>query len=618
MAQFTTAWGLDIGQTSIKAVKLVRAGTRINVAAYAVEPIEHGEDVDRDAAVADALRTLVDLQDGLGHEPVYASLSGRQVFSKTINLPVINPKTVHRMVELEARQQIPGNFDDLYWSYHLSPTPQDDGSYDVALFATRKTIVEGLIARCGDVGIKLAGISVTGLAVYNFVAFDQDFDDDESVIVLDVGAENTDLVVYQGEALWLRNLRVSGNDITKAFMKRFKVSFEEAERLKQEVNQSNQADRIARVIEPALNDLVAEIKRSLGFYKSHNPNANFRNVVVCGNTFRLELLGEHLANQLGYPLIALVELEHIGLEPSMDHEVFLDELQGLSTAMGLALQAVGRGKANVNLLPADVVLQQTLAAKRWSVFVAAALLIAAFAASYFISARRLETYTVNIADIEHFVQEEEESREQAVQLIEQLQPLAQSLNQFDRIGYQRAAVHATQARVLEAVNELVTRDDLLLPEPTFEVSQGADPIRQPIYLESIELPPLGGELFDPTAGDRTLTMVLRMPASLASRVREVNREVIASLRNLGIGPELASLYGLPESTPLFAAVTAPASRTREDAWRYIDGYRIDPTTGNADPLDEQRRMEVSLAEFQCQLAELEPVVTARMQGAGGE
>ena len=49
----------------------------------------------------------------------------------------------------------------------------------------------------------------------------------------------------------MRNLGISGNDITRAFMKKFRVSFEEAETLKCQVGESRQAEKIL-VIEGSL------------------------------------------------------------------------------------------------------------------------------------------------------------------------------------------------------------------------------------------------------------------------------------------------------------------------------------------------------------------------------
>ena len=154
--------------------------------------------------------------------------SGARCSTRTVNIHTLNAKKLDRMVELEARQQIPGNFDEIEWGYHLSPA-SDGASNDVALFAVKRDLVQELIGRSKQAGINLIGVSVSSLALYNFVRYDQVFPDDEAVIILDVGAENTDLVVYLGESLWMRTLAVSGNDITKAFMKKFRVSFEEAE-----------------------------------------------------------------------------------------------------------------------------------------------------------------------------------------------------------------------------------------------------------------------------------------------------------------------------------------------------------------------------------------------------
>ncbi|MFW5829912.1 MAG: type IV pilus assembly protein PilM [Planctomycetota bacterium] len=587
MANFPAAWGLDIGETSVKAVRLNRQGSGAKVTAYAVEPIEHGEDVDREMAVGEALRGLVRRQD-MTKEPVMVALSGRQIFSKTINLPVINPKTVGRMVELEAEQQIPGGLADVYWGYHLSPSAQEDGSYDVALFAARKEIVEALVRTCKSVGLNLAGVSITGMAVYNFISYDQEFEDEESVVVLDVGAENTDLVVYQGDALWMRNLRVSGNDITRAFMKKFRVTFEEAERLKQEVNQSNQAERIMRVIEGSLGDLVAEIKRSLGFYKGQNPSANFQNVVVCGNTFRLELLSEFLADRLGYPIIALVELERIGMDDSLDEDVFLDELQGMSTAMGLGLQGVGLAKADVNLLPRDVQLKQLLDSKRWAAVVIAALLLITVLVTYFMQANRAEVYAGLVAEIEEGVEAENESQERALELITELAPLANTLNRFDRIGLHRGVVQASQTRVLDALNDLLVDESLWLPETSTDVDRGGDPIRQPFYLDALSLPAFGSgpdALYAPTQAAGTLTVTLRIPRV---RLQEVNAAVRERLASISIGSGLSRIYGLPPETPLFAEVREGTTADRTDTWRYFDPYRIN-AQGDADPLSQPRQ-----------------------------
>src|SRR4051812_37563692 len=102
MEKYPIVWGLDIGHSSIKAAKIARNGNTVSVMGYAIEPITVSEEGDRDEAVVKALQQLAQHEE-FGGIPVVASLSGRQIFSRTINIPVLNPKKVDKMVELEAR-----------------------------------------------------------------------------------------------------------------------------------------------------------------------------------------------------------------------------------------------------------------------------------------------------------------------------------------------------------------------------------------------------------------------------------------------------------------------------------------------------------------------------------
>ena len=241
--------------------------------------------------------------------------------------------------------------------------------------------------------MNLVGISVTSLAIYNYVQYDQDFAGDETVIILDVGAENTDLVVYRDESMWMRNLSISGSDITRAFQKKFRVSFEEAEQLKCQVGESRQAEKIFKVIEGSLGELVSDVQRSLGFYKSSNPDTDFESMVVAGNTFRLPNLNQYIADRLGYAIITLIETERIEIDPGLDRDHFLEDLQSLGAAVGLGLQGLGYAKANVNLLPSSLRLQSILRAKRWAAIVLLIIFPIAFLASYKIESDYLTPIT---------------------------------------------------------------------------------------------------------------------------------------------------------------------------------------------------------------------------------
>lgn len=610
MDTHSVVWGLDIGHTSVKAVKLGRAGDGVAVLGYAIEEIQIGEDVDRDDAVVAALTSLAASEDMRG-VPVVAGLSGRQIFSRTINVPVLNEKKVDKMVELEARQQIPGDFDEVRWGYHMTPSV-DGMSRDVALFAAKQEIISDLIDKCDRAGVVLSGISVTSLAAYNFIAYDQHFEADESVIVLDVGAENTDLVVYQGDSLWMRTLGVSGNDITRAFMKKFKVSFEEAETLKKQVADSRQAERILKVIEGNLTELSSEIQRSLGFYKSQNNDARFENVVVSGNTFKLPGLLQFMADRLGYAIITLEDLEEIEVDDNLDRDHFLEDLQSLGVAMGLGLQGLGVSKANVNLLPSSLRLQTLLNTKRWAAIAILVMLPLAFVATFLVSQSRMDSYHQLQERIERESDAFRAESKEAHDMAQQVPAVASATKRYAHFGEHIGVLQAVQAGVLEVIGEVaLDREEYVLENRI--PSSAPEAIHQAVFLDNLVIPSLnlaGGEdPFRALAVSREVRVRVRIPEwAERTKVKEAIRRGLDGLRWT---PEMWAAHhpsdrpgGAPVTAPdelpqLFSSVSSTPGNRATDQYQFSDPFAL--VGDNQQGVEKTREFNVDVVEYNCTL-----------------
>lgn len=524
-------WGIDIGHASLKAVKLQRSGSEVTVLGYAIEPIIVAEDANRDEAVVNALRNLA-MREEIHDTPVVSALSGRQVLTRTVNIPAIGKKNLDRMIELEARQQIPGDFDEIEWGYHLSPGA-DGASNDVALFAVKRELPQDLIGKAQRAGLNLVGVSISSLALYNFIRYDQSFPEDETVIVLDVGAENTDLVCYQGDGLWMRTLTLSGNDITKAFMKKFRVSFEEAEALKRQAQDSKQSDRIVKVIEGTLNELCGEVQRSLGFYKSQMPSAKLDNLVISGTTFRLPGLPEYLAERLRYTVNILEDLARVKVAPGLDRSHFMHDLASLGVAMGLALQGVGAAHAAVDLMPSAAQLERVLHAKRWAAVVAAAALAVAIGVEFSVVGGVLEDNQKLVKDVKDAGKGFEERMKVSSELLGQVPVRAKALKAFDAYGAQQGASHGVLSGVLGALQEIATAN------PPAAQPGDAPPL-QNLYVQAIELPDAAFATeagpFRPFAVGRAVTVVVSIPN--AANPKAVSERVQAALKSLPV-PEQA-------------------------------------------------------------------------------
>lgn len=605
MDKHPVVWGVDIGHSSIKAVKLSRSGDTVTVLGYAMEPIVVAESGDLDEAIVKSLQLLAQREE-FGHTPVIASVSGRQIFSRTINVPMINPKRVERMVELEARQQIPGNFDEVEWGYHLSPAA-DGESNDVALFAARRDQIDELVRKMKRAGINLAGVSVSSLALYNFVRYDQEFPADEAVVILDVGAENTDLVIYQGDTLWMRTLALSGNDITKQFMRKFRVSFEEAEVLKRQVGDSRQAEKIIKVIEGTLNELVSEVQRSLGFYKSQNPSAKLDNVVISGSTFRLPNLPEYIAERLRYTINILEDLNRIQVASGIDRSHFLRDLQSLGVSLGLALQGVGVSKAHVNLLPSGVRLQKLLKSKLWAgvaavVAIGGAVVMSTISLSAIQEQNNRQAALVAKKHSEHqaIVKDSEKT-------LNEIGPRAAVLKSFGMYGAHQGLSLAVNAAALNLVQDIIIRQGRINVDSKPPPELGGEPPLQAMYLESVELSPFdwsseAGPL-RPLATERKVQIKIRIPqrdgvdalAKLPDEFKERLKQVVRPSWLKGMIPG-------GDETKLFKDVQISNDISNaSDSYGVVDYSKTDDKTGNVVKVEELRQIPMRVITLACTL-----------------
>ena len=130
-------WGIDIGSSAVRAVKLVRTQEGIRLADYDIRELSYlGRDDERILeAVRKALIGLAGRKSLIG-ERVVVSVSGSLSFQRVVKLPPCPLGKIPEMMRYEAQQQIPFSLDDVIWDYQLVSDPADvSQGRKVALFA---------------------------------------------------------------------------------------------------------------------------------------------------------------------------------------------------------------------------------------------------------------------------------------------------------------------------------------------------------------------------------------------------------------------------------------------------------------------------------------------------
>jgi type IV pilus assembly protein PilM len=363
-------WAIDIGSNSLKALHLSAEGDVVEVIGF--DHIQHGKIVtgagvraaERDELVALSFRQFVE-QNNLGKDDVIISVPSQNSFARFVNLPPVEEKRIPEIVKFEAVQQIPFDINDVQWDWQLM-TEADSTEKRVGIFAIKNEVVNSALEHFGRENIQVGYVQMAPMALYNYVLYDREDlvdSDDEATVVLNIGAENTDLVVCTGSTVWQRCILIGGNAFTRAIADTFKLNFEKAEKLKRTAPMSKYARQIFQAMRPVFTDLATEVQRSLGFYRTSNPNTKLSKIIALGGGTKMRGLLKYLQQTVEIPVERPDSFEKLVISSGVSAAKFHESVSDFGIVYGLGLQALDLGRIESNLLPRGIARSMAWASK---------------------------------------------------------------------------------------------------------------------------------------------------------------------------------------------------------------------------------------------------------------
>jgi type IV pilus assembly protein PilM len=375
-------WAIDIGDNSIKALHLSLSGESVEVIGF--DNIQHGkvlsgsgvDPAERDELIALSLRQFIQ-QNDLGKDTVIVSVPSQNSFARFVNLPPVEKKKIPEIVRYEAAQQIPFDISEVQWDWQMMSEP-DSEERKVGIFAIKGDIVTQALEHYSRENIRVSYVQMAPMALYNYILYDRPEllkSDTEAVVILNIGAENTDLVVCTKSTVWQRCITMGGNSFTRAIAETFKLNFEKAEKLKRTATMSKYARQILQAMKPVFADLGSEIQRSLGFYTNANPSTKLARIIAFGGGTKMRGLLKFIQQTLQIPIERPDSFKRLSLSPAVSAAKFHDSVSDFGIIYGLGLQALGLGKIESNLLPKRIARSMAWVAKAKSFNIAAGLLL---------------------------------------------------------------------------------------------------------------------------------------------------------------------------------------------------------------------------------------------------
>ena len=398
MAKNQVVWGIDVGNTSLKALRCSLAGVPGKIEALACDFIEHSKvlslpGTDAAEVLAETLQTFFS-RNAVRGDRIAISVSGQNTISRFLPLPPVDPKKIPDVIRYEAKQWLPFDINDVVFDFQPLGKPHQDADNTalvdatVGMFAIKRDVASKALAPYFDQSVDIDSIQSSPIALYNFAAFDQlppppaepvDDAPQESLITLCIGTDATDVVITNGETIWIRNIPLGGNSFTKALTRELQLTFSKAEYLKRNITVSKDVDEQKRVItamRPVFNDMVNEVNRSLEYYQTLNRKAKFQKIIALGNAAKLPGLRQFIAQNLGYEVVRLNQFNNLTGTEVIETQLFKDNMHSFAVAYGLAVQQLGISSLKTNLIPREVLFDRIIREKKpWMLAAAAALLL---------------------------------------------------------------------------------------------------------------------------------------------------------------------------------------------------------------------------------------------------
>ncbi len=382
-AETGTVWAIDIGNSSLKALYLSTERGVVEVIGF--DNIRHGKilsgsnvtEAEKEELIALSLRKFVNKYD-LSLDEIAVSVPSQNSFARFVNLPPVEEKRIPEMVKFEAVQQIPFGINDVQWDWQLMTEP-DSPEIKVGIFAIKNEVVNSALEHFNREDIQVSYVQMAPMALYNYLLNDRPdlvTSDSQATVILNIGAENTDLVVCTKSAVWQRCILIGGNAFTKAIADTFRLNFEKAEKLKRTAPVSKYSRQILQAMRPVFTDLASEVQRSLGFYNSSNPNTKIVRIVAMGGGTKLRGILKYLQQTLQMPVERPDSFKRLGMGPGVSLAKFHENVSDFGIVYGLALQGLGLARIESNLLPRNVARSMAWASKG-KYFIAAACMVLA-------------------------------------------------------------------------------------------------------------------------------------------------------------------------------------------------------------------------------------------------
>lgn len=213
-----TLVGLDIGATSVKAVRINNSAGIHEVDSFAIEPISQN---DLKAAIANCLNNA-----GMETKFVNTSVSGQGVVIRYVLMPKMTLSDIKSSISVEADKYFPFPIDDVVMDCCILEERPSEGRVFVLVAAAKKDLIEQRLSLLSSLNLEAETIYTDSIAIGNvFNVLGSNFRPEVSpdpatktsaIAVLNIGGNSSNLnIIKDNIPRFTRDIYMGGIDFTE-------------------------------------------------------------------------------------------------------------------------------------------------------------------------------------------------------------------------------------------------------------------------------------------------------------------------------------------------------------------------------------------------------------------
>lgn len=333
--------GLDLGNSSIKAVELAKIGNTIQLISLGSIPTPP-RGLLSDTALDE--QGMVDIISKLLHDmkssskTVNTALPESQVFTRVIEVPKLSEKELASSIQWEAEQYIPLPIEKVNLDYAILEFDKSNNKMSVLLIAAPIKLIEKYSRILDTAGLTLSSVETDAIAITRTIP--KEIPPTSNIVLINIGAHSTDICTVKNKQIsFVRSIPTGGENITRAIAEELGFTSGQAEEYKRTygLEKDKLEGKIFATVQPVFQSIVDEIKKVIAFFNEHHQNETITSTILSGGSAKLPGLVTYLASETGIDTQVSNPFANVTIDPKIKLQVEANS-SIFTVAVGLALK----------------------------------------------------------------------------------------------------------------------------------------------------------------------------------------------------------------------------------------------------------------------------------------